>query len=268
MLIMTLELGEYAAALYGADDFNSAFGVLEKEVYRLGFEGVLYTYIPGALIQSKLAAKPLYKVSSDYSPKYLSHYENARFDRHDPLISAVMDGVKQPIDWKGDVCEIYMQNDYRSREVIEVAQGYGISNGVTLPLLSGQQGIAGASFITSEKGGFITLLQERLPQLQMATSMYNNLVLANNGYLGNFIRPVFASLNNLEVRFLAGLAAGKSQSAMASELCRSEKYLEQVMLKMRRKVSGVGPFDRPTINRNQLLYYAGLVNIINHAEAL
>ncbi len=53
--------------------------------------------------------------------------------------------------------------------------------------------------------------------------------------LGNFVRPVFASLNNMEVHYLAGLAAGKSQSELAAELHRSEKYLEQVTLKMRRQ---------------------------------
>jgi hypothetical protein len=55
---------------------------------------------------------------------------------------------------------------------------------------------------------------------------------------------------------------------MAKEIFRSEKYLEQVMLKIRRKVSGVNQFDKPTINRNQLMYYAGLANLIEQAGSL
>lgn len=98
--------------------------------------------------------------------------------------------------------------------------------------------------------------------------MYNNLVLADPTYLGNFLKPIFSLLNKLETRYLAGLALGKSLSEMAAEHCRSEKYLEQVMLKIRRKVSGADALDKPTINRNQLFYYAGLVNIIRQVDEL
>jgi hypothetical protein len=112
------------------------------------------------------------------------------------------------------------------------------------------------------------LLQDRLPQLQLVTNMYSNLMLANAGYTSKFITPLFESLNSLEIKFLAGLADGKSQADMAKTLCRSEKYLEQVMLKIRRKVSGVSQFDKPTINRNQLMYYAGLANLIEYADSL
>lgn len=263
---LTRDLGEYAEALYSADDFDVASKLLEQEVQRMGFDAVLYTYIPNALAQTEHSAKPHYQVSSQFAPSYLAHYEDARFDRSDPLIKAVTDGIKQPINWTGDICESYMQSDNKSREVIEVAREYGIRNGVTIPLLSGQQGLAGASVINGDKGGFTILLDEKLPELQIVINMYHNLVMANSGYLNNFIKPAFACLNSLEIRYLAGLASGKSQAVMAAELCRSEKYLEQVMLRMRRKISGVDVLEKPVINRNQLLYYAGLANIIKHAE--
>lgn len=262
------DLGDYAQGLYKANDFNEALKLLEAQVHRLGFDAVLYTYIPSALLQSDIAAKPLYQVSKNYAPAYLSHYEEARFDRNDPLIKAVTQGVQDPIDWAGGLCECYMKQDAKSREVIEVASEHGITNGVTIPLLSSPQGLAGASLINGDTGHFTTLLDERLPELQKVVSMYHNLVLANSGYLGQFIKPLFASLNNLEIQYLAGMASGKSQAAMAAELSRSEKYLEQVMLKIRRKVSGVDTLDPPTVNRNQLLYYAGLVNIIRQADSL
>ena len=88
------------------------------------------------------------------------------------------------------------------------------------------------------------------------------------GLIEKLIIPVFSSLNTLEINFLAGLARGKTYTEMATELSRSEKYLEQVMLKIRRKVSGVSQFEKPTINRNQLMYYAGLSNLIEIADSL
>jgi hypothetical protein len=106
------------------------------------------------------------------------------------------------------------------------------------------------------------------PQLQVVTSMQSNRLLADSGPIGKPFTPVFTSLNTLEITFLAGLADGKSLVGMAKELSRSEKYLEQVMLKIRRKVSGVSQFDKPTINRNQLMYHAGLANLIENANSL
>ena len=53
---------------------------------------------------------------------------------------------------------------------------------------------------------------------------------------------------------------------IAADMKKSEGYLEQVLLKIRRKLSGVGKHEPPKINRNQLLYYAGLLNILEHAS--
>ncbi|MFT4726821.1 MAG: hypothetical protein ACI9UN_001316 [Granulosicoccus sp.] len=106
------------------------------------------------------------------------------------------------------------------------------------------------------------------PQLQVVTSMHINSVLADSGHIDKSFTPVFTSLNTLEIAFLAGLADGKSLVDMAQELSRSQKYLEQVMLKIRRKVSGVSQFDKPTINRNQLMYHAGLASLVENAVSL
>lgn len=98
--------------------------------------------------------------------------------------------------------------------------------------------------------------------------MHCKLVLENAELINKLITPVFTSLNTLEINFLIGLANGKTHGEIAVELSRSEKYLEQVMLKIRRKVSGVSQDEKPTINRNQLMYYAGLFNFVENADSL
>lgn len=262
------ELGDFAESLLGANDIQAAFNIMSAEANRLGFEAALYTYIPKIIVDTENALMPVFQVSDNFSQGYLSHYEEARFDKNDPLIKAVNDGISDPIEWWGDLCKSYMAADTKSQEVMEVSRDYGINNGVTLPLHSSQQALAGASFIVGEKSGFNSLLNERLPQLHLVASLYSNLVLANAGYIGKFITPVFASLNSLEIQLLAGLAQGKNPKDIARELSRSSKYLEQVMSRIRRKVSGVSEFEKPTINRNQLMYYAGLANIIEQADSV
>lgn len=264
---MNREIGIYAEALYSADDLHAAFVGFENQIQRLGFCGALYAYIPNVILQSDDRRKPVYQLSDSYVPNYISHYDEARYDKVDPVINAIADGVTAPFDWSGNICERYIIRNRKSREVIEESHSYGVQRGITVPLKSDQQGIAGASFIMTESSRFENP-EQRIHELSVVTSMYHNLVTANVGFVGKFIRPIFGNLNDLEIRFVAGLASGKSLKEMAIELHRSKKYLEQVLMRVRVKVSGEDEDGKARINRDQLLYYAGLTNIIGQAEEL
>lgn len=257
-----LDLAEYAESLFSASSFEEAFSALEDQVIKLGFDGVLYTYIPQIMLDSKFSLKPVYKVSREYSPKYLEHYTDARFDKHDPLISAVKDGVKKPIDWWGEVSKEYMAENKASEEVIATSRDYGVFNGITLPLMSEEKGIAGASFITSESRLFDSLKNENLQRLQLCTRMFHSMVLSNSHHVGHFVKPILNDLNDTEKAFLKRLARGETPKQISASLNRSEKYLEQVMLKVRRKLTGASSDSSPQLNRNQMLYYAGLLGLI------
>lgn len=238
----------------------------EHHANLLGFEGVLYTYIPKVLLDSDFAFKPVFKVSDSYSPDYLKHYEEERFDKHDPLFRAVKGGVDQPIDWWGETCRRYTNKDPMSVEVIQRSKEYGIKSGVTLPLLCGNHGIAVSSFINTDRNKFNGIKNPNLDQLILATQVFHGLVQSTASYKGEFVRTILDALSTMESRFLARLAKGKAPSEIAFELNTSERYLEQVMLKMRRKFSGVEQNELPTVNRNQLLYYAGLMDILKHID--
>jgi len=257
------EFLDFVNGLYSADSFESAFAVFESHVLKLGFGGVLYTYIPRVLLDSNLSEKPVYSVSTDYCPGYLSHYTEARFDQLDPLISAVNDGVTTPIDWWGDICSSYIDQNPASRPVLTTASDYGIRHGLTLPLMSGARGAAGASFISEENRGFDTLVGERLQQLKLCTRLFHSMVLSDACYMGNFAKPLLQSLSNTERSFVIGLAQGKSTKELSQQLNRSNKYLEQVMMSVRKKLSGDVEQKSDVISRNQLLYYAGLLSLLD-----
>jgi len=226
----------------------------------------LYTYIPQVIIDQGFATQPVFEVSRDYSPKYLQQYEEARFDRYDPLIKAVVDGENKPIDWWGPICRSYIDGCSNSLEVLHAGRDYGIENGLTLPLMSSSRGIAGASFITGESKNYDLLLTERLDALKLRTQLFHNLVISDVKFSGRFVEPFFTALNATEMGYICGLAAGKSSAQLAVELHRTEKYLEQLMLKVRRKLSGVSADDSPVLNRNQILYYAGLLNFLEYGD--
>ena len=258
---------DYVEALLNATHFDGAFQVFENEVHRLGFDGALYTFIPKLLLDSNFITEPVYKVTDSFSQDYLTHYAQARFDRHDPLIKAVQDGVSHTVDWWGEIAETYKAQSDLSRMVIDEARSYGIQNGLTIPLMSGQQGISGASIISrEEQPAFERLTNQKLSELQRVTHLFHSLVGCNVGYLSGFSRPMLEILSNKERLYLAELARGKSAPEIAYSLSTTTKYLEQLMLKIRRKLSGVGPYDTPTINRNQVMYYAGLMNLLDYDD--
>ncbi|OED35006.1 hypothetical protein AB833_31610 [Chromatiales bacterium (ex Bugula neritina AB1)] len=253
---------QYVSSLISSNGFSEAFQLFESEVYRIGFEGVLYTYIPSALIDMQFPVKPVYEVSKNYAPEYLSHYSEARFERYDPLIKAVKSGESKPINWWGELCKQHINNSSASAEVITVSQEYGINNGLTIPLLSGRRGIAGVSFITGEKSGFDRLLQDKLEELELYSNIFHRVVAADQQFSSRFSLPLLKNLSHTELQLLKGLADGQSMAEVSTAINRSLKYLEQVMLSLRRKISGVEEGMPPGINRNQLLYYAGLLNIL------
>jgi len=262
----SVSFAEYAENLYSSSTLNEAFEVFEKKAHELGYESVLYTYIPKVLVESDFAVKPVFKVSVDYSPGFLKHYEDARFDKSDPLIRAVDAGFSEPIDWWGDVCKTFMLGEKASNEVIDTSRQYGVKSGVTLPLLSGKSGIAGASFINTESARSNSISNPNIDELILCTRLFHCLVQSDACYKGEFIKTLLNALSETEKRFLAGLARGQAPSEIAYDLKTSERYLEQVMLKIRRKFSGVNPTESPKINRNQLLYYAGLMDILEHVD--
>ena len=266
MAYTSADLGEYVESLYNAQDFDAAFNAFEKQALKLGFDGVLYSYMPRVILDSNFYHEPVYKISSDYSPSYLKHYFEARLDRVDPIVKAIVDGVTEPIDWWGTTSQKYRDMDKNSEEAVGMSRRYGIANGITIPTMSEEKGIAGASFVTSENKLYTKLKNENLDKIIFCTKLFHDLVLTHKGYIGHFIKPVVNILNTTEQKFLGMLALGESPSKIASKLCKSEKYLEQVMLKMRRKMSGVERDEMPNLNRNQLLYYAGLLNLLEQID--
>jgi len=254
----------FVSNLYEANSFEQAFGFFESEILKLGFDGVLYTYIPRLLLDNKFSVKPVFHVSEEFSQQYLNHYTEAHFERSDPLVRAVDDGVLVPISWQGDICKQYMSVDSTSAEVFETARNYGINNGITIPLLSNHTGIAGASVISGETKVFDKLMDSRIETLRLYTRLFHNLVISNAPYKSEFVKPLLNSLNDTEMQLLKGLSRGRSPAQLAHDLGKSEGYLEQVLIKLRRKFTGTNADESPLINRNQLLYYAGLLDVLEH----
>ena len=247
--------------LYQAHDLKSAFKNFENEALSLGFDGTLYTYIPQVLIASNFIVKPRYQVSDGYSPEFLKHYIEAEFERYDPLIQMVVDGVSESIDWWGSLCESYKQKNRFSREVIDMSRTYGIQHGTTIPLMSDTRGVAFASLISRDAAFYLQPMNDKLQVMILKARLFNSLVMSSSDFMKKFVQPVFSTFSDTQLYYVNGLASGKKTTEIAMELGTSAGYLEQTMLKLRRKISGVQEFEAPIVTRNEVLYIAGLLNL-------
>jgi len=149
--------------------------------------------------------------------------------------------------------------------IVTAREDYKVIHGLTIPTLSGNRGIAGASFICSDNDrAYQQLKTMSLNQLKLCTQVFHSTVVSNAYLADSFIKPLIPDLNTTERNFLKGLAEGKSMIAIADELETSVKYLDKVLRRTREKFSGVGVDEQTQINRNQLIYHIGLLNLLEN----
>lgn len=261
---MQKTLTEFVEELYCAETFEDAFEILRSEVNELGFDGVLYTYIPIALVESNFVLHPFYEISDNY------HLGDADLDfdssllNYDPSMQSANDDILISVDWWQTLCKACKKAEGFSSETTGVDGSYRVHNGIIFPLLSDSGGMAGASFISSQGKRTNQLSRKEVTSLKLRAHLFHNLVISNTGFKRRFMRPWTDSFSSMQLNYLRGLAAGKKTGQIAAELGTTSGYLEQIMLKLRRKLSGVEDDETPTISRNQILYYAGLMNMLEY----
>ena len=257
------DLGEYVEALYQAQNINAAFAAFEQYIFKLGFEGALYTFIPRIALESSFPHAPVYLVSECYSPQFLTHYMDANFYKHDYVVKMIEKGALTPLDWWEEVNKGQMNKS--EKHVIETARtDYQIVQGITIPAMSDSRGIAGASFISSDNDrSYGELKASRIEQLKLCTQLFHAAVLSKTFLTRPFIEPLISTLSATEKSLIRGLVEGKSIRDIALEIGRDVKYMDKVMRHSREKFSGVGIDGSAKINRNQLIYYIGLLNLLD-----
>ncbi len=151
MLSVQKSLAEFVEDLYLATDFEDAFQIFHIEVNSLGFDGVLYTYVPMALVESNFTLQPFYKTSDNYRLCETNHKSDSSLLNRDALLNSANDDLAIPVDWWQKLCEAGKKVEGFSSETTEIGGIYGFQENLIIPLLSDSGGMAGASFIRSKK---------------------------------------------------------------------------------------------------------------------
>jgi len=236
-----------------AANLSDGFAVLEKAVEKLGFSAIAYTLIPVGL-NALESNNPTFLASANFSQDFLAHYAGANFAADDFTIKRILNGNLKPMNW--------WQEERRGlllepeKKVIETAKtDYSINNGLSIPMLSSPQHIAGASVISEENDAYFTmLLEERLALLRAIITLFHHRVYGNFDYRKAFYLPILDSLTEREKRVLQLLVTDQPYKAMDRNSGLSASAAANGRSDLFRKFA--------VKNASELAYLAGLHNLI------
>lgn len=253
---------EFVAAVHQATSFEEAFSAFEKQVFQLGFDGALYVFIPRISLDTSLPQAPVYQFSDSYSPAYISHYIDAGFFRNDPIVKAMEGGDLNPLDWWTEIKKGHM-NKAEENVIVVAREDYQMTHGLTIPTMADSRGIACVSVISNDNTSlYAKARNEGFDQLKLGAQVLHGAVLSNAFHLKTFVEPLVARLSTTERGFLRKLVEGKKMKTIAFELNVGEKYIDKVASSAREKLSLAKNGEGQSISREQLIYYIGLLNLL------
>lgn len=244
-------VGRFSCEMLSHESLEERFSLFEAQVLRLGFEGATYTYIPNLGKDAALKLAPIFAYTRDYPLVFLEEYQAERFDQNDFTIQKIRAGCKDVLDWSE--YRRMRALTHRQVKIVMTAREHGIQQGLTIPTLSGQRGIAGASIISSEKDASFQLLkEERLGTLAAITRIFHIHTYADKQYVQQLLRH----FNDKEKAILKYLAQGGDFSRIEYAIdVASYKVATQMLKKIRGKFGDV--------SRDRLMFLVGLLSLVD-----
>lgn len=241
--------------LYATKTFDSAFDVYDKQAQDLGFEGMTYAFAPKLYLDADMPVMPILKISDSRSPAFIKHYIDADFEKDDFTIKAIIQGRKSKLDWWEEDKKGILNSPQR-KIIITAKEDYKIHNGITIPTMNNSRGSAGSSVISSEKNGcYQKLVTGNFQTLEACAQVFHEHVMSNSHMLLYFLSPILNQLTKTEKQILPYLASGEAMKSINLPATSSQKYAERLVTRIRKKFGN--------INRGQLIYYIGLLQILD-----
>lgn len=246
-------LADYVLALDSADSMQACFDALSRATEALGFDAVLYASVAlGVKPLEDLG--PLFFSSCGYSQSFLQHYQEENLAADDFTIKRIGEGKMDTLDWwqqsrSGQLLAA-------EQKVIDIGRyDYGVTNGFSIPLLSNQHHLAGASVISEEADDrFAKLARERLGLQQMMVRMFHDRVYGNIEFRKALYLPLLEQLTERERQVLRLTAQGLPLKQIQQQCNMTPSYAGNVKANLLQKL-GVS-------NGAELSYIAGAHQIL------
>ena len=232
--------------------FGPAFDTLIKQIEQLGFDGVLYSFLPMPVYMNT-KIQPVLQYSDSLAP-FITHYMKNNYGNNSFIIRLVLAGRRDPIDWWEE--ENAGNLSQSEGDIIRDAKlNFGIHNALAIPVLTSSFAIAGVSVISmsEDRGHFEKLKSQSLEQLKEYASNHHTKIIMSREDMRFFIEPLLARLNDTKKKVLLHLVSGQPMKTISETHGISHRYAEKVILNMRKEFGD--------ISTNELLYILGMVHI-------
>lgn len=253
--VNSIILGNYLADLDSAETAENEFLVTSDYICRLGFDGLLYSYIPSLVIDKGLEIQPVFNASEAYTNKFLDHYQQAGFSEHDFTLKRICSGFEETMDWWNEEECKAISNDERA--VIEVAkEDHGIANGVSFATMINSTGVAGVSMVSeSKRPQFKLLNQDSFHTARVIVQTYNNRTLASIDGRKIYTLSILEKLNQTDKKVLRYIVEHKTMSRVEDVTGVSVNYANRVLERLKAKLG--------CQSKQELTYYCGLLGILD-----
>lgn len=231
---------------------DPAFLQLCKDIKKLGFDGVVYTFYPKTFHKS-VEMSPILQVSEKFAP-YVERYNEMGYANRDFVIRLAFQGKKKTIDWWEEINAGNVRDD-ELEVTLDGRDNYGIQNGITIPIVKGPDAIAGISVITFKRGRkrFEKLKEEKTDELLDLTRDYHFSIMSSNEALFQFIESIVEHFDEPKKNVLRHVLRNQPMKNIVKwnpEI--SCKNAERILGKIKKELGGVSSF--------QLLYLLGKMN--------
>lgn len=228
------------------------FNQLLEKVRILGFDDVLYSFIPKPLYSHPKLQPKLH--FSDGLTDFVNYYIKNDFGNRDFVLRLASEGVKEPIDWWE---QINLGNVSHEEQQVTIAARdlYGINHGLSISVPHGKFAICGISVISKkeDRGGFIKLKESTIEDLLELAESYHRLIISKTKELDFFVTPIIDSLSNKKLMVLQHLLSGAPITEIENHYPISRRYAEKLLIQIKTELGCKSTYE--------LMYILGTINI-------
>ncbi len=231
---------------------TKSFDQLVHEVRALGFDDVLYSFIPKPLYSHPKLQPRLH--FSEGLASFIDYYIDNHFGNRDFVLRLANEGVVEPIDWwyeidSGNVSGL-------EKEVTLAAKNlFGIHHGLSISVPHGKFAICGIS-VTSNKcdrENFNNLKTSSIERLSELADSYHRLIISQTNEVGFFVSPIVKSLSRKKLMVLQHILSGNPIIDIENHYPISRRYAEKLLIQIKQEFGCKSTYE--------LMYILGTIKL-------
>lgn len=184
----------------------------------------------------------------NYPKHFLTQYGEQDLAQRDFTIKEINQGNLSPIDWWHYARAAKLER--REQQVIEIARhDYGIVNGYSIPTMSDERGVAGASLISFDRSDHSEIeLPGRLRQATFYIREFHHQVMLADDFNMHFKSPLLDQFTPTERLIIEQLRCGTTAKKIPEmSYSASQKALARLLLK-------ISPDEQSRMTRERFFY--------------